>query len=1417
MKKYITLNEMENVIEVRREPHIYAFSTNTVPNYIKVGDTSRTIEKRLTEWKDLFSDLERVFPDIENEEEALAKVNKDIYFRDYALHTYLTNKGYNRLDKKKFYNLFGENIYFSNEFFENVSTEEIKHGIQEIKKGYEQKNPNYLYYKLKDKNVIDKHWNNDKDWKLRDNQEKVVENFCEKIKTQKELLMYAVMRFGKSFTALSCAARNNFKKVLIVSAKADVANEWKKTVEMPKCFKEYAFLCDRNFVENPNIIDEILSNKNNDEFKNKNAVAVFLTLQNLTGSGKESGEIKEKLKNIYKTYFDMIIIDETHFGAWAATYGMPLKRDKNDDEEDFAVINSEINEFKKLEEETKKLKSDIKLHLSGTPYNLLYRDEFNQKNMIASCQFSDILNDKEKWLKEHKKDIDSGTINPETAFPYEEYDNPYFGFPKMLRFAFNIPQETQQILEKASKNGNKWTLNDLFLTDKGDDTKFIYEKEVLNLLKIIDGKNTDKKILSFLNIPKIKENDVCKHIVMVLPYKYSCDAMENLLLNNKNDFINLKNYKVLNITGHKLTSQLDSVDKVKATIKQCEQNGIKTITLTVNKMLTGVTVPEWDTMIMLKNTKSPQEYDQAIFRIQNQYVKEIEAEDKNGKKYVTKIDMKPQTILVDFDPVRMFELQGISIKIAGDVTNQNYDFEKVLNKELEYFPIITNNADRLVQVNPTDIIKIISDYNKNISIMEASNKVELDEKMLSDTMFYNFICRLSEKGISSNMKGRMYNSDKISDMNIEGLFDGKTDSDKDREDIYENNNLKTEENISDNKSELKKLRKNYKNFIALLMFYSFLTKSNITSLKDIVKSITEESIYKDENLRIFKNLNLDLNYIKLHIEKCRRAFAFDIDRHLEQANLLSKEEDLSEEERVNNALKKFSRISEAEIVTPNNICHDMYLNIGKDKLLQIVNGGGRILDIASKTAEFTVALYNLLKNDTEIEKIKNSMYCIPTSSLTYEFTRKIYEILKFPISHIADPEKLNAFKLLDKKIIKKDGKPSKKIDYEKICDILTQDKTFSDININDTVIKGDKKVKFDAVVGNPPYQETISNNDSNRSLSKQMFPEFIKITIKLNPKYSSLITPSRWFTGEAQDGSFISLRKFVREHNHFVNIFNYSIASNVFNNVWIAGGVNYYLYDRDYSGKVDFYACNNIKKEKQTRDLFEDGLDIVINSGENYAILQKVKKESFVSLTTITKGRNAFGITGKNAKSVSEATYFDGAYELRCAYEEIRYVKKDIITKNLDIANKWKVFISKGNGGAGTLGDEKQVAILGKPYLGKAKSVCTDSLIPIGCFDSETEALHLQKYIKTKFLRYIVGILKVSQNVYQNVYQFVPLQDFTDNSDIDWSKSITNLDQEANAKYECKTINEIDSQLYKKYNFTKEEVQFIESMIKPME
>lgn len=347
-----------------------------------------------------------------------------------------------------------------------------------------------------------------------------------------------------------------------------------------------------------------------------------------------------------------------------------------------------------------------------------------------------------------------------------------------------------------------------------------------------------------------------------------------------------------------------------------------------------------------------------------------------------------------------------------------------------------------------------------------------------------------------------------------------------------------------------------------------------------------------------------------------------------------------------------------------------------------------------------------------------------------------------------------------------------------------------------------ENMKFDAVVGNPPYQENISDVADNKSLSKQLFPLFIEEGIKLQPKYLCLITPSRWFTGDAQDKSFIKLREFIKKNNNFRKIVNYSNSKIIFSDVEISGGVNYFIVENGYIGLVDFtehYDSENIVMMQ--RPLFEEGFDIILSNGRNYQFIKKINSSNFVSMTSITQGRNAFGIVGKNVNLISKEYYFDGSYELRCKYEEIRYIEKRYINKNIDIADKWKIFTSKGNGGAGLLTDNKQVAILGKAFIGKPNSVCTDSLIPIGSFETEYEAMSLLSYFKTKFFRYVVGLLKTSQNVYQNVYQFVPLQNFTENSDIDWSKSISDIDQ----------------QLYKKYHLSNEEIMFIENKIQPMD
>ena len=341
-------------------------------------------------------------------------------------------------------------------------------------------------------------------------------------------------------------------------------------------------------------------------------------------------------------------------------------------------------------------------------------------------------------------------------------------------------------------------------------------------------------------------------------------------------------------------------------------------------------------------------------------------------------------------------------------------------------------------------------------------------------------------------------------------------------------------------------------------------------------------------------------------------------------------------------------------------------------------------------------------------------------------------------------------------------------------------------------------MEFDAIVGNPPYQENISNSEGNDSLSRQVFPDFIKNTILIGSEFISLITPSRWFTGDAQDNSFPKLREFIKDHNHFKMIIHYANNKDVFNNVLIAGGVNYYLYDKNHTGNVLFVEKTNNTTVMTNRPLFEEGLDIILSMKIMVDIIHKIKDRSdFVSFTTITKGRNAFGIIGKDINKISKVEPFNNSVQIQCAYEEIRYIEREKITKNIELVDVYKIFTSKGNGGAGTLGDDKKVAILGKPYFADKNTACTDSLIPIGNFSTKEEAINLQKYMNTKFLRFVVGILKTSQNVTQNVYQFVPLQDFTNKSDIDWTKS----------------LSEIDNQLFDKYKLSEDERKYINDKI----
>lgn len=1351
--KINSIEILDNIIFGRVEPHIYAFTTNTVPNYLKVGDTYRPVSKRLNEWREFFPELEKQY-------ENKATIDEETYFRDYSIHQYLEND----LNKQRLKPGDLENgIYYSREFFKDTQILDIDNAIEDIKENYKDNSSKYEYYSSNNRLPQTYHYQRGGNWDLRPNQKAAVDSFTKAVKNgRRNLLMYAVMRFGKSFTSLCCALKMNAKTVLVVSAKADVKDEWKKTVESAGNFFEYVFLESSDLLANENVISE----KHSEGKK----VVIFLTLQDLQGDN-----IKDKHKELFGEQIDLLIVDETHFGARAESFGKILKNAGYDktDEKNISKLEDENIDLVDADVEIKKINAKIRLHLSGTPYRILMGSEFEKEDIVSFVQFSDIVKEQEEW---DKKYLNNDDVN--------EWDNPYYGFPQMVRFAFNPNKSSREKMEALRKSGVSFAFSKLLepISIKKDainqgHKKFINEPEILDLLKVIDGSKEDEELLGFLDYDKIKKGKMCRHMVMVLPYCASCDAMEELIRTNKDIFKNLGEYEIINISGVEARREYSKPDDIKRKIKKCEEQNQKTLTLTVNRMLTGSTVEQWDTMLYFKDTASPQEYDQSIFRLQNQYVRTLSSE-----KGFIKENLKPQTLLVDFDPNRLFRMQEQKSLIYNVNTeeNGNSKLKERIAEELRISPIIMMNNKKIKQVEATNILEAVSEYNNQRSVSDEVVDIPVDLALLNDAD----IRKVIEVQAEFNSKQGLTidpNQGDGEDFDLEEPKDDKKDSGDQKDTPTEDY---TETKTDD---EVKKLESQIKTYYQRLLFYSFLTKDKVSSLDDILNTFD-----KFDNQRIARNLYLEKGVLQKISDRMDPFKRSSLDYKIQNISRLASDECVAPLDRAMTSIKRFNRMSESEVITPSKVCDEMVALLPEDGLREIVDNKDKLLDIASKSGEYAVSLYRRLTTELGYshEDVEDIIYSIPTSSIAYEFTRRFYEILNLNVDNIASG--FNAYDLIEVK------DENGEVDNTKINSLLKQDKTFSEITLKDEIKVGDRKVRFGAIVGNPPYQEIISKSKGNKSLGKQLFPNYIKLSMDITDVYATLITPSKWFTADAQDNSFPKLREYAKRNNHFKKIKTMANGASVFEGTEL-GSVNYFLFEKQYTGNTEF--IHDKEENSAYRPLFEEDMEQIISMNSMVSILNKVRNhEGFDTLMTITKGRNAFGITGKEATGKTSETYFDGSYSVRCSYERIRYTKEEEITKNKELANRYKVFMSKANGAAGILGEKDEVAILGKPYIGSNRSVCTDSLIPIGDFSTEQEAINLSKYLLTRFLRFMVGILKSSQNIYQIVYKFVPMQDFTNQSDIDWEN----------------TIDEIDEQLFDKYGLSNEEREYIKSSIKKM-
>lgn len=1346
------LDILDRIIVGRVEPHIYAFTTNTVPNYLKIGDTYRPVSKRLNEWRGFFPELEKQY-------ESKATIDEETYFRDYAVHQYLENElGKKRLKPED----LDEGIYYSREFFKETEIGDVDNAIKDIKENYKVNSRKYEYYSSNNRLPQTYHYQRGANWTLRPNQKDAVDNFIKAVRNgRRNLLMYAVMRFGKSFTSLSCALEMNANFVLVVSAKADVKDEWKKTVESAGNFSEYVFVESSDLLVNDNAIK--------DKYSEGGKIVAFLTLQDLQGE-----TIKDKHKEIFGEQIDLLIVDETHFGARAESFGKILKNAGYDktDEKNISKLEDENIDASEAEVEIKKINAKIRLHLSGTPYRILMGSEFEKEDIISFVQFSDIVKEQEEW---DMKYLNNDDVN--------EWDNPYYGFPQMVRFAFNPNKSSRAKMDALRKSGVSFAFSKLFepISIKRDTTnqghkKFINESEILDLLKVIDGSKEDEELLGFLDYDKIKEGKMCRHMVMVLPYCASCDAMEELIGANKLAFKNLGEYEVINISGVDARREYSKPDDIKRKIKECEENNQKTLTLTVNRMLTGSTVEQWDTMLYFKDTASPQEYDQSIFRLQNQYVRTLSSE-----KGIIKENLKPQTLLVDFDPNRLFRMQEQKSLIYNVNTEENGNSklkERIID-ELRISPIIVMNHNKIKEVDATNILEAVSEYNNQRSVSDEVVDIPVDLSLLND----EDIRRVIESQAEFNSKQGLTidpNQGEGDDLDVDEPTDEQSSNEKPRETPSEDY---TETKTND---EVKKLESQIKTYYQRLLFYSFLTTDKVSSLDDILNAFN-----KPENQRIANNLHLDkdvLQKISGRMDPFKRS---SLDYKIQNISMLASDESVSPLDRAMTSIKKFNRMSESEVITPSKVCDEMVALLPEGGLREIVNKKDKLLDIASKSGEYAVSLYKRLTSELGYlhEEVKNLIYSIPTSSIAYEFTRRFYEILELNVDNIAT--KFNAYDLIE--LQDKNGE----VDYIKINELLKQDRVFSEITLEDEIKVGENKVKFGAVIGNPPYQ--ISDGGAQAS-AKPIYQNFVFMGKRLASNYTCFITPTRWFAGGKGLDEF---RNQMLNDKTIKELHDFLTPEDVFPNTNNRGGVCYFLNDEnkiESEVKVVTHKDNQVISEVN-RKLLIDGVDIFIRDSIAISIIKKIFNDSYdENFSSMVSSRKPFGIESniiksdifkQNSEELNEPIVCIGKNKCR------GFIEKEYIKSHKEWIDKWKVYVPRANNIGTELNDDNLNSFVGEP-----NSICTEAYIAVGAgkINDKSSAINVSRYLMTKFARFLHRQAKASQDASSKTYKFIPIENFTSESDIDWSKS----------------INEIDEQLFDKYGLSIEEREHIKSSIKDM-
>ena len=323
-------------------------------------------------------------------------------------------------------------------------------------------------------------------------------------------------------------------------------------------------------------------------------------------------------------------------------------------------------------------------------------------------------------------------------------------------------------------------------------------------------------------------------------------------------------------------------------------------------------------------------------------------------------------------------------------------------------------------------------------------------------------------------------------------------------------------------------------------------------------------------------------------------------------------------------------------------------------------------------------------------------------------------------------------------------------------------------------------MKFDVIIGNPPYH--LETNGAGKQ-AKPVYHLFVQQAQKLNPNYLIMITPSRWFAGGMGLDEY---RHSMLTDKHIKSIVDYSVSTDCFPGVDIAGGVSYFLWDKNYFGLCNYTYIDGNSKTIKNRKLDEH--EIFVRDNRAIGIVKKVQGFKEKNIGEIMSGLGPFGLgtAERGSKTAGNNKY------ILLSSAGKSYIEKKKVTAGEQYIDKWKVIIGKAtSAGAATAGKDGKRKVIATLEILEPNTVCTFSYFIGGAFISKEKAINCKNYLSSKFARFLLLQCLSSINVSKERFMFVPLQNFSEQWD--------------------------DKKLYKKYNLTNKEINLIESMIKPME